>query len=548
LFVRKNVVSIEERVGAIFPEENNIPEEFRLKAPVVQKEYLNNGDLLVWNGDMQEVISPVWMAGPSGLSQKVIGRYPLLTEKESLEALDACMRAYDNGRGRWPKMPVCERIRHVEQFLERMQERKRDIILLLMWEIGKSYEDSEKEFDRTVDYVKNTVDALKDLDRSSSQFVIEQGIIGQIRRAPLGVVLCMGPFNYPLNETFTPLIPALLMGNTAIFKPPKFGVLLHYPLLSALRDSFPPGVINTVYGDGRRVITPILSTGKVDVLAFIGSSRVADLLKSQHPRPGRLRSVLGLEAKNCAVVLPDADINLTVQECVKGSLSFNGQRCTALKILFVHSSIVGLFLENFVPAVEKLKFGMPWEKGVAITPLPERNKTGYLAGLVEDARRFGADVINAHGGTVKKTFFYPAVLYPVNSGMRIYREEQFGPVVPVVPFDDIEVPIKYIIESSYGQQASVFGNDAGTIANLVDVLVNQVCRVNINSLCQRGPDIFPFAARKDSGEGTLSVTDALRVFSIRTIVAAKDAVMNKGILEKIVRERKSNFLSTDFIP
>jgi glyceraldehyde-3-phosphate dehydrogenase (NADP+) len=94
----------------------------------------------------------------------------------------------------------------------------------------------------------------------------------------------------------------------------------------------------------------------------------------------------------------------------------------------------------------------------------------------------------------------------------------------------------------------VFGNEAGTIANLVDVLVNQVCRVNINSLCQRGPDIFPFAARKDSGEGTLSVSDALRVFSIRTIVAAKDAVINKGILEKIVRERKSNFLSTDFIP
>jgi glyceraldehyde-3-phosphate dehydrogenase (NADP+) len=539
-------MSVEEMVNSIFPEEDNVPEKFRLKRLVIQKEYLSNGDLHTWDGPVQEVISPVWLGGRSGLSQKVIGSYPLLTGNESLEALDAAVRAYNNGRGHWPKMPVCERIKHIENFAERMREKKEEIVILLMWEIGKSYEESEKEFDRTVDYVKNTVDALKDLDRASSKFVIEQGIIGQIRRAPLGVVLCMGPFNYPLNETFTTLIPALLIGNTVIFKPPKLGVLLHYPLLGALKDSFPAGVVNTVYGDGRQVITPLLSSGKIDVLAFIGSSRVADMLKSQHPRPHRLRSVLGLEAKNSAIVLPDADMDLTVQECVKGSLSFNGQRCTALKILFVHYQIVDLFLEKFAASMKKLKFGMPWEKDVVITPLPEPDKTRFLTELLEDAKRFGADIINSHGGIANRTFFYPSLLYPVNSKMRIYREEQFGPIVPVVPFDDIEIPIQYIIESSYGQQASIFGNNADTIAGLVDVLVNQVCRVNINSLCQRGPDIFPFAARKDSGEGTLSVTDALRVFSIRIIVAAKDIDMNKGILEKIVKERKSNFLSTDF--
>jgi glyceraldehyde-3-phosphate dehydrogenase (NADP+) len=357
----------------------------------------------------------------------------------------------------------------------------------------------------------------------------------------------MGPFNYPLNETFTTLIPALIMGNTVIFKPPKFGVLLYYPLLKAFRDIFPPGVVNIVYGDGRQVITPLIVSGKIDVLAFIGSSNVADLLKRQHPKPHRLRSVLGLEAKNAAIVLSDADMGLTVQECVKGSLSFNGQRCTALKILFVHSKIVDFFLERFVDEMEKLKYGMPWEEGVTITPLPETNKTAYLNGLVKDAQLFGAKIINAYGGTINKTFFYPALLYPVNAKMRVYLEEQFGPVVPVVPYDDIETPIQYIIESSYGQQASIFGKDADTIANLVDVLVNQVCRVNINSMCQRGPDIFPFAGRKDSAEGTLSVTDALRIFSIRTIVATKDIESNKEILTKIVKERKSNFLSAGSI-
>ena len=190
---------------------------------------------------------------------------------------------------------------------------------------------------------------------------------------------------------------------------------------------------------------------------------------------------------------------------------------------------------------------MPWEKGVIITPLPDLEKPKYMTELVEDAKHFGAQVVNEAGGTVNKTFFYPAVLYPVNSQMRVYREEQFGPVIPVVSFDDIEVPIQYMVDSDYGQQVSIFGRDTDAIAKLVDPLVNQVCRVNINSQCQRGPDTFPFTGRKDSAEGTLSVADALRAFSIRTLVAAKDTGINKAMLTTIVREHKSNFLSTDFI-
>ncbi len=150
----------------------------------------------------------------------------------------------------------------------------------------------------------------------------------------------------------------------------------------------------------------------------------------------------------------------------------------------------------------------------------------------------GARIINRLGGKVNKTIFYPTVVYPVSSSARLYHEEQFGPLVPIVPFEDIETPVRYIIESSYGQQASIFGKDPDVIGNLVDVFANQVCRVNINSMCQRGPDIFPFAGRKDSGEGTLSVSDALRVFSMRTIVATKEKEKNRQIFKKVVRKNK----------
>jgi glyceraldehyde-3-phosphate dehydrogenase (NADP+) len=537
----------DEFLASIFPIDDTAPEKYRLAFPMEQRQYLCDGAIKEWTGPQQDVLSPICEAIDNSVQQKLIGSYPLLTEEIALEVLDAACRAYDHGRGAWPTMSVEERIGHVEAFAHRMKEQRDDVVKLLMWEIGKTLPDAEKEFDRTVDYIRDTIDALKDLDRASSRLVIDQGVIGQIRRAPLGVVLCMGPFNYPLNETFTTLIPALIMGNTVIFKPPKLGVLLHQPLLEAFRDSFPRGVVNTVYGEGQKVIGPLMKSGRIDVLAFIGSSRVADILKKQHPKPHRLRCVLGLEAKNAGIVLKDADLNHAVKECVLGALSFNGQRCTALKMLFVHEEIVDAFITQFSDAVDMLKGGMPWDAGARITPLPEPDKTKYLTELIDDACAKGARVVNENGGTVKHTFMSPAVVYPVGIGMRLYFEEQFGPIVPVAAFTDIEEPMNYITQSNYGQQVSLFGSDPEIIADLIDPLVNQVCRVNINSQCQRGPDSFPFTGRKDSAEGTLSVSDALRVFTIRTLVAAKETDANRRIIKSIVTKRSSRFLSTDFI-
>ncbi len=534
-------------LNSFFPSEDTIPEQFRLTQLIEQRQYLCNGEIRNWSGEQQEVLSPVCVKTDNSLKQKNIGSFPLMNQEQALEVLDAASKAYDQGRGEWPTMSVENRIRHMESFAYRMKEHRQEIINLLMWEIGKSLPDSEKEFDRTIDYISDTIDALKDLDRVSSRFVIQEGVIGQIRRAPLGVVLCMGPFNYPLNETFTTLIPALIMGNSVVFKPPKLGILLHKPLLEAFRDSFPKGVINTVYGEGKKIIGPLMESGKVDVLAFIGSSRVADTLKQQHPKPHRLRCILGLDAKNVGIVLKDADLEQTIKECVLGTLSYNGQRCTALKILFVHKDIIDEFLAKFSEAISKLKCGMPWDKGAQITPLPEPNKTQILTNYIQDAVNKGARVVNEGGGTVNETFMYPAVVYPVKPAMRLYTEEQFGPIVPIASFNDIEEPMSYVIESDFGQQVSIFGSDDDVIADLIDPLVNQVCRVNINSQCQRGPDTFPFTGRKNSAEGTLSVSDALRAFTIRTLVAAKETDKNRHIIKSIVTKRSSRFLSTDFI-
>ncbi|KIY41262.1 aldehyde dehydrogenase [Pseudomonas sp. 10-1B] len=540
-------MTTESRLYHLFPTPEQIPPAFRLGESIEQREYLVDGRLQHWAGPVATVRSPVQLASADGDRPVILGSAPLLDAEAALGALDAAVRAYDNGQGPWPTLRVAERIGHVEAFLGRMREQREAVVKLLMWEIGKNLKDSEKEFDRTCDYIVDTINALKDLDRSSSRFELEQGTLGQIRRVPLGVTLCMGPYNYPLNETFTTLIPALIMGNTVVFKPAKFGVLLVRPLLEAFRDSFPAGVINVIYGSGRETVSALMASGKVDVFAFIGTHKAASDLKKLHPRPHRLRAALGLDAKNPGVILPVVDLDNAVSEAVTGALSFNGQRCTALKILFVHENLAEAFIDKLNQKIAALKPGMPWEAGVALTPLPEAGKTDYLATLVADAEAKGARVVNAGGGEVRGSFFYPAVLYPVSAAMRVYHEEQFGPVIPVVPYRDLQTVIDYVLDSDFGQQASIFGNDSAQVGRLVDAFANQVGRINVNAQCQRGPDTFPFNGRKNSAEGTLSVHDALRVFSIRTLVATKYQADNKALFSDIIQRRESSFLTTDYI-
>ena len=512
--------------------------------PIHSNKYLVNGVLKPWTGAKAEVYSNIYYKDGA---PTLLGSVPDMDTEAANEAINSAVAAFDKGKGDWPTMKVKDRIACMNTFVEKMRPHREEVVRLLMWEIGKTKNDACKEFDRTIDYILDTIEAYKKLDRKSAKFDNESGIFAHIRRSPLGVVLCLGPYNYPLNETFCLLIPALIMGNTTIFKPAKLGVLLITPLLKAFQESFPPGVVNIVFGRGRKIAAPIMQTGFVDVLALIGHSSSAVALQDEHPFKNRLRLILGLEANNPAIILPDTDLDLVVQECISGTLSYNGQRCTALKVLFVHADIVDEFNERFAEAVDALKFGLPWEDDVFLTPLPEKNKPAYIDGLIKDAVSKGAKILNKRGGELSENYCYPAVLYPVSTDMKVFQEEQFGPVIPIISFTTIDEPLDAIAASQYGQQVSLFGKDTKQLGPLIDILANLVCRVNLNSACQRGPDIYPFTGRKNSAVGTLSVFDALRSFSIRSFVATKDNEYNKEILEKLLASKDSNFITTDYL-
>ena len=523
-----------------------IPKEFHV-SPFVCDRYLIDGELKTWKGNTTEVYSTIQTVNKAGeTASTLLGSIPDMESPDAIEALKAAEKAFQRGQGLWPTMRVGERLKCMETFVEKMKLHREEIVKLLMWEICKNKSDSYKEFDRTVDYIVDTIEAYKNLDRKGAKFDKQGSVYAHIRRGPLGVVLCLGPYNYPLNETFCLLIPAIIMGNTAIFKPAKHGVLLIAPLLKAFQESFPPGVVNILFGRGRKIATPIMQTGKVDVLALIGHSSSAVSLQDEHPNKNRLRLVLGLEAKNPGIILPDADLDLTIKECISGTLSYNGQRCTALKVLYVHESIVDEFNRRFSKAVDELKFGMPWED-TFLTPLPEPSKPDYILELIEDAKAKGAKVLNKKGGEKTENYTFPAVLYPVTEAMKVYQEEQFGPVIPIVSYKEIDEPLDAMAASEYGQQVSLFGRDIRKIGPLIDTLANLVCRVNLNSACQRGPDVYPFTGRKNSAVSTLSVYDALRSFSIRTFVASKDTAYNKEILESLLNSETSNFVSTEYL-
>lgn len=506
---------------------------------------LVDGALKPFTGPAREVRSRVATRTGAAVSTTLLGHEAQLTADDAKQAVAAAQRAWNNGEGEWPSAHVEARIAAVERFAAAVEAKTDEIATLLMWEIGKPWASSRDEVTRSVDYIRNTIVELQRLRQSDLS--VQLGTAGgkqhfaRTHRRALGVVLCVAPFNYPVNEFLTTVIPALLMGNVVIAKTPRFGVLANLVLLDAFRDCFPKGVVSLLPGDGRVVIPAVMSsteqdvagnpTGVVHVLAFIGSEGAANAIMRAHPTPITLHKILGLGAKNPAVVLPDADLDAAAAAIVKGGLGFNGQRCTAEKIVFVHRSVADVFTAKVAARVDALKAGMPWDEGVGITPLPEDTKLETMRALLDDAVSKGAKVVNPNGGRGAFSIMRPAVVAGVTPGMRLLHEEQFGPIIPISTFDDAEAVLEWQRRSPFGQQSAVWGK-AETARAFVRKFTRFVARVNLNDVCQRGPDSFGFSAADKSGFGTLSLKEALLSFSRPVLVQAQEQSVLDAFLSR----------------
>lgn len=512
------------------PEWNDIPHQSRF-TPLELGTYLAGG-LREWTEHHTEVVSPIPVREIDDISYVRLGSQPELGPAQAEEALHAALQAFDRGDGAWPALSLEQRAQHVRGFVEAVRPLRERIARHIMWEVGKVYDEALNEFDRTLEYTLETIDAALDLDRRERRDTSLQQVVGRVDLLPIGIALCVGPYNYPFYETLTNAIPALLMGNSVIIKAPDHGGLLYAHLLPLFAEHFPAGTVGLLHGDGETLLPTLMESGQIDILAFIGTSAVADALIAAHPRPHRLHLVLGLEAKNAAIVLPDAPMDITVEECVKGALAFNGQRCAAIKMILVHTDIADAFIEKLRDALEGIEPGMPWED-VRLTPVSSDDHAQWLSELLEDALDGGAVIENPGGGERLRTLMRPALLTGVTADMRIFEEEQFGPLLPVLQFSGEQEALSYIRESRYGQQCSVFGQTPAQLRRIVTAASRYVGRVNINGKCQRGPDHFPFTGKRDSALGTVSIEEALRRFCISTVIATPEYPANTLLWKKL---------------
>lgn len=511
------------------------------------------------------------------LSNPVIGKLPQMSKEQTLAVLKDAEEAWNGGSGTWPQMSFKERLDAIEGLIQDLETNQREkMVQVLMWEIGKNRKDAESEFDRTMEFGRQVMKVIRGInieDESAANSAYDDEFGGSwksigstmafVRRAAIGIVLCLGPMNYPLNETYATLIPALLMGNVVLMKVPTVGGLVHSLTMEAFQKALPPGAMNFVSGRGRDTMPVLMETGKVDALAFIGGSGAADSLIRQHPYPHRLKIFLQLEAKNMGIFMPDMfreksaeELSKAVEQSVLGALSFNGQRCTSLKLFFIPKGHGAEFSKLMADRIDSMHVGLPWQTwGIGdgekktfshFTPLPNKRRTDLMRRLIDDAVSKGAKIVNKNGGEIiggsESTLMVPAVLYPVTPDMDIYYEEQFGPIVPITEYEDLDPVLAYGQHGQYGQQVSIFlsEEETKTAAKLLDRFSTVFGKININSQCARSPDTLPFSGRRSSAMGVMSVKDALREFSIPTVVAYKDSDINTRIMQEI--ESDSIFL------
>jgi len=511
-----------------------IPRQFRYEETHIREILV--GGRLRWMGDTMPALSPVPLRRHDGAaSYAMLGSSPACGEVEARVALDAALEAWDDGDGVWPRMSLEERAGVLYALLERIRPLREPVAMHIMWGVGKAYTEALGEFDRTLEYANETIVAGLELQHRLRQEVSIQQVTGRTELQPIGVALCVGPYNYPFYETITNIFPALLTGNTVIMKAPPRGELVYTSLLPLFDELLPPGVVNVLFGDSSTILPALMRSGHIDVLAFIGTSRVADSILAEHPQPHRLHPILGLEAKNSAIVLPDAPMKLTIAECVKGALAFNGQRCAAIKSIVVQKDIEAEFLEGLREAVAGLQPSMPWND-TRLTPIISAEHAEYLDDLLHDAVKNGAVLLNDDRPERIMTLYPPAILTEVTAAMRISREEQFGPIIPVLRVESTEEAIATLKQSRFGQQLSVFSSSPSLLREIARDTARYVGRININGKCQRGPDHFPFTGRRDSALATVSIEDALLRFSIAAVTATPEIDDNLVLWKEMMNE------------
>ena len=470
----------------------------------------------------KNLLNGEWVASRSGRRDKIfapsggslVGEVPAISREEADEFVKTAAAAQKS----WAEIPLNERAAMIHKAADILDREKETVADVLSREIAKNKKSSLAEIVRTVDFMHFTAEEGKRVTGESLSSGVfpgyDQSKLSIVTRVPLGVVLAIAPFNYPINLSASKIAPALVAGNAVVHKPPTQGSVSALYLGRVFCEAgIPPGVLNVITGQGREIGDYLIAHPSVNMIAFTGSSKVGRHIAQL---AGMKPLLLELGGKDAAIVLEDADMALTAKNIVAGAFSYSGQRCTAVKRILVLETVADRLIEQILLLMKKLSVGKP-EENAEITPLISQEAADYVQELIDDALRKGAKLLI--GNKREKNLIYPALFDRVTTDMRLAWEEPFGPVLPVLRVANIEEAVKIANDSEYGLQSSVFTQNIDAAFRIAARL--EVGTVQINGKTERGPDHFPFIGVKSSGMGTQGVR-----YSIEAMTRAKAVVLN----------------------
>ncbi|WP_394235293.1 NADP-dependent glyceraldehyde-3-phosphate dehydrogenase [Niallia oryzisoli] len=454
------------------------------------------------NGEWKESQSGQTIDILSPYLHEVIGKVQAITKKE----VDEAIRFAHESQQKWAEASLQQRAAYLYKWADELVNMQEEMAEIIMKEVGKGRKDAQKEVVRTADFIRYTIEeALHMHGESMRGDSFPGGVASKLaitQRVPLGVVLAVAPFNYPVNLAAAKVAPALMAGNAVIFKPATQGSISGVKMIEALdKAGLPKGLVNLVTGRGSVIGDYLVEHEGINMISFTGGTNTGVRLAE---RAKMIPLVLELGGKDPGIVCDDADLHETASQIISGAFSYSGQRCTAIKRVLVHENVADELVSLLKAEVERLSVGSP-EQESTIVPLIDDASADFVQGLVDDAVQKGATVVT--GNKRDRNLIYPTLLDHVTGNMNVAWEEPFGPVLPIIRVRTDDEAVQIANKSEFGLQASVFTKDinrAFAIANKIDT-----GSVQINGRTERGPDHFPFIGVKKSGMGAQGIRKSL---------------------------------------
>jgi aldehyde dehydrogenase (NAD+) len=429
----------------------------------------------------------------------VIGVVHLATREEARRAVESASEAFRA----WRATPAPTRGRIVARAARLMEEDKENLARLLTREEGKTVSEARGELQRSINVAEFVAGEARRMTGETIPSELPSNFAYTIRQ-PHGVVAVVTPWNFPVAIPVWKLAPALVAGNTVVFKPATNTPATAARIVEIFSEAgLPAGVLNLILGSGSEAGDEIVNHRAVRAISFTGSNGVGVKLYEQAAQRGvRVQCEMG--GKNPVVVLEDADIDLAVESTAQGAFGSTGQRCTATSRAVVVNDIADEFVSRVVERAKSLRLGDGMSADTDVGPIVDGSQFKSVLSYIDIGREDGAELLAggepADGQGLRKGFFIkPTVFDRVTPDMRIAREEIFGPVLSVLRVKDFEEALRVANDCEYGLSSSIFTNDAARIFRFVDEI--ETGMTHINSPTTGGEAHVPFGGTKATGIG-----------------------------------------------